>query len=394
MSQINLYVNEDSVREQVICYLTGSDSTFIPYKWAIIPKENDELTLGGKPSSGRRYVAVVRTKDPKTFVRIINDFTKESTERNIQSVGVVVPVWCAPYHQELYSKALKHRCKVYTYIRFTDNDLLKILASPSCLDKVIKTLSPNSVVEVQDEDSSNSIIIEDDECINLFALFEQIPKSWDDFSAIVSRNALLPVNEIDFDQKHIYPIPEYVFRIFHLVNPKDIKVIIIGQDPYHNPGEAQGIAFSVPDKLKTPPSLRNILKKVENSGYDVNGTDLIQWVEQGVFLINTALTVTNKPEAHLKLWEPFTKALFKWLNNELEHCVVIGWGAKARKLAQAYFDASKHKHLYSSHPSPLGHDTTTKAAISFKDNDHFCETNTYLKQWGYREIDWTVNPTE
>lgn len=174
------------------------------------------------------------------------------------------------------------------------------------------------------------------------------------------------------------PIPEEIFKVFELISPDNIKVVIIGQDPYHdlNPDgstQAMGIAFSIRTGNKIPSSLQNILKEV---GIENFCSDLTHWVKQGVFLINTALTVKlHQPNSHTKIWEKFTEFLLKFLSNLQQSPIFVLWGAKAQKFEYYLPNA---RILKSSHPSGL---SAYKGFIGCK---HFEIINELLEE----KINW------
>jgi uracil-DNA glycosylase len=192
-------------------------------------------------------------------------------------------------------------------------------------------------------------------------------------------------NEINIG-KTIYPPGQDIFRAFHLTPFDKVKVVILGQDPYHNPGEAMGLSFSVPKSVKIPPSLRNIYKEIQSDlGCDIPGHgDLTHWAEQGVFLLNAMLTVEkNKAGSHKDIgWQTFTNAVIRQLSEEKKHLVFMLWGnfAKSKK---DLIDGSKHLILESAHPSPL-------AGGAFFGCRHFSKTNDYLVKTGQKTIDWEI----
>lgn len=183
----------------------------------------------------------------------------------------------------------------------------------------------------------------------------------------------------------VYPTPANIFRAFELCTPSDIKVVILGQDPYHTPGVADGLAFSTKPKNQVPPSLQNIFKELEQeySKRCSHNPDLTRWAEQGVLLLNASLSV-RKGEANSHAdfgWHLFTDAVITALSEHSEHIVFLLWGAFAGKKAEL-IDQSKHLVLTSPHPSPLS------AHRGFLGNNHFKEANEYLKKNNREEIDW------
>ena len=187
-----------------------------------------------------------------------------------------------------------------------------------------------------------------------------------------------------YETKTIYPKKSQVFSAFS-TNLNEVKVVILGQDPYHTPGAAEGLAFSVPDNQPIPPSLINIYKEIDNDiGHHRNKTgSLKNWQKQGVLLLNTVLTVeAHRAGSHRgKGWETFTTATIKYLNETRPHLVFLLWGRDARN-KKSLIDQNKHLILESPHPSPLS------AHTGFFGNHHFSKTNEFLKKHGEAEIDW------
>ncbi len=189
-------------------------------------------------------------------------------------------------------------------------------------------------------------------------------------------------------QKHdVYPPQEFIFRAFRACSFKDIKVVILGQDPYHGPKQANGLAFSVNDNLKFPPSLRNIYKELNKDlGIAISSKgNLEDWAKQGVLLLNATLTVrSNEAGSHQRMgWEEFTGAAIKALSEKRENLVFILWGSYAHKKG-LQIDRSKHHIIKSAHPSPLS------AHRGFFGSKPFSQTNTYLKEQGIPPINWEL----
>lgn len=182
-----------------------------------------------------------------------------------------------------------------------------------------------------------------------------------------------------------YPPGRLIFNAFNQCSFDDVKVVIIGQDPYHGPGQAHGLCFSVNDGVQFPPSLQNIFKEIQNDlGIPVPITgNLTRWADQGVLLLNATLTVrAHQAGSHQRQgWETFTDAAIKVLAEEREHLVFILWGAYAQKKG-AFIDRGRHLVLTSAHPSPLS------AYQGFFGNKHFSKTNEYLAQHGKTPIKW------
>ena len=187
-------------------------------------------------------------------------------------------------------------------------------------------------------------------------------------------------------QTTVFPKQEDVFNALKLTAPDEVKVVILGQDPYHGPGQAHGLSFSVPDGIKLPPSLRNMLKAIQLDYPDTpapeNG-DLSRWAEQGVLLLNTVLTVEQgKAHSHANWgWETFTDTVIARLADSYEGIVFMLWGAHAQKKA-TLIDGNKHCVLKTVHPSPLS------AHRGFFDAQHFRTANDYLIKGGKNPITW------
>ena len=198
-------------------------------------------------------------------------------------------------------------------------------------------------------------------------------------------NNLISFIKEDVKKHTIYPPGKLIFNAFEHCSFEDTKVVIIGQDPYHGPGQANGLCFSVNDEVTFPPSLRNIFKEIkEDLGKEIpkNG-NLERWADQGVLLLNATLTVrAHTPGSHQKKgWEEFTDAVIRKIAEKKENIVFILWGAYAQKKG-AFIDKEKHCVLQSPHPSPFSADR------GFFGNKHFSKTNAYLEQMGKKPIDW------
>lgn len=215
------------------------------------------------------------------------------------------------------------------------------------------------------------------------------------------QEVLGPVKRADFFQqlmaridaeraagKAIYPPASEVFNALTLTPLDNVKVVILGQDPYHGPGQAHGLSFSVQSGVKTPPSLVNIYKELAQ---DIEGFhipehgNLTAWAEQGVLLLNTVLTVEQgKAHSHAKWgWETFTDAVIKSVNDTQHGVVFLLWGSHAQKKGQN-IDTQKHYVLNAPHPSPLS------AHRGFLGCRHFSQTNTLLSQQGKTPVNWQV----
>jgi uracil-DNA glycosylase len=189
----------------------------------------------------------------------------------------------------------------------------------------------------------------------------------------------------EYTTASVFPPPKDIFRTFDLCPVDSVKVVILGQDPYHGAGQANGLCFAVHEGVRTPPSLQNIFKELESDlGHPVShDTDLSRWAKQGVLLLNATLTVrAGSPCSHQgKGWEQFTDAVVQVLNEQKEHLVFLLWGNYAKQKG-AHIDRTKHLVLESAHPSPFS------AHSGFLGNRHFSKTNEYLKKHGLKEIEW------
>lgn len=187
--------------------------------------------------------------------------------------------------------------------------------------------------------------------------------------------------------KIIYPPGRLIFNAFECTPLSTVKVVIIGQDPYHNPGQAHGLSFSVPPGIPPPPSLLNIFKELQHDlGIPLPNTgNLEPWAKQGVLLLNASLTVeANKPMSHSSIgWHIFTDAVIRHVSNGRGHIVFLLWGKFAQN-KEPLIDGTKHKILKAAHPSPLS------AHNGFFGCGHFSKANAWLKEMGETTIDWSV----
>lgn len=188
----------------------------------------------------------------------------------------------------------------------------------------------------------------------------------------------------EYENKVIFPPKKLVFSAF-TTNLNDVKVVILGQDPYHTPGAAEGLAFSVPASQPIPPSLINIYKEIDSDiGHHNNPSgSLRNWQKQGVLLLNTVLTVeAHKAKSHSgKGWETFTTAVISYLNSKCDNLVFILWGRDARN-KKSLIDTSRHLVLEAAHPSPLS------AYNGFFGSRHFSACNKYLEEHNKTPIEW------
>lgn len=193
-------------------------------------------------------------------------------------------------------------------------------------------------------------------------------------------------NEIDAGQR-VYPKPSNWFAAFDHTPIDKVKVVILGQDPYHGPGQAHGLSFSVPEGVRPPPSLLNIFKELETDlGVKrPNHGSLIKWADQGVLLLNSVLTVRDSQAAshQNRGWEEFTDSAIRVLNDKCEHLVFVLWGSYAQKKGQ-FIDRNKHLIIQGVHPSPLS------ASRGFIGSRPFSKCNDYLVRQGKQPIDWNL----
>lgn len=197
--------------------------------------------------------------------------------------------------------------------------------------------------------------------------------------------ALAAFVRAEYARTTCYPPGNLIFNAFNLCPFDMVKVVLIGQDPYHEPGQAQGLCFSVNDGVQFPPSLVNIFKEIQSdigTPIPLSGS-LVRWAEQGVLLLNATLTVrAHEAASHQRRgWEEFTDAVIKKLSSEREHLVFILWGSYAQS-KERLIDTSRHLVLKSAHPSPLS------AYRGFFGNHHFSLTNMYLQKQGMQPITW------
>jgi len=214
--------------------------------------------------------------------------------------------------------------------------------------------------------------------------------TWDNLIQIEKEKEYFKKLKKIIDKKYettiVYPTKEKIFNAFELTKYDNLKVVIVGQDPYHGKDQAQGLAFSTPKEIKNPPSMVNIFKEIKSDtgveSKNIDG-DLTSWAKQGVLLINTILTVEDsKPKSHHKIgWEIFTNNIIKHINNNFENIIFILWGAGAIKIS-TLIDETKHYILTAPHPSPLS------SYRGFFGSKHFSKTNYLLNQNGKKEIVW------
>lgn len=190
----------------------------------------------------------------------------------------------------------------------------------------------------------------------------------------------------EYKTTKIYPPGKLIFNAFDHCPAEQTKVVILGQDPYHGPGQAHGLCFSVPEGIEQPPSLQNIFKEINNDlGKPIpTSGNLERWAEQGVLLLNATLTVrAHQAGSHQnKGWETFTDAVIKIISEKKENLVFFLWGSYAQRKG-AFIDTQRHLVLKSVHPSPLSANRG-----SWFGNHQFSQANAYLKSHGLKEIEW------
>lgn len=194
------------------------------------------------------------------------------------------------------------------------------------------------------------------------------------------------LHEEKAEGKRIYPPGSQIFKAFELTPVQDVKVVILGQDPYHGPGQAHGLSFSVPEGIQAPPSLKNIFKEIESDlGVKMTGyPNLEKWARQGVLLLNAVLTVrAGEAASHSRIgWQEFTDAVIRYISDNCEGVVFMLWGNFARTKSEL-IDRSRHHVLEAAHPSPL-------ARGAFFGCRHFSKANGLLASEGKTPIDWQL----
>jgi len=220
-------------------------------------------------------------------------------------------------------------------------------------------------------------------------MFEYLPEDWKEVIRDELNKEYIPIldNRIENEylEQTVFPSKENIFAAFKLCRFSNVRVVILGQDPYHGPNQAQGLSFSVPPDQKIPPSLRNIYKEIASDVGETKQTfgDLTTWAKQGILLLNATLTVkASLPGSHQGLgWEQFTDAIIQKISDEKERVVFLLWGRFAGSKA-SLIDESKHLVLKAPHPSPFS------AYAGFFGCNHFSRTNKYLSETGQEIITW------
>ena len=205
----------------------------------------------------------------------------------------------------------------------------------------------------------------------------------DEYEKEYFKNLLNYINE-EYNNKTVYPLKENIFKALEYTDYNDIKVVILGQDPYHGEGEAQGLSFSIPNDIRITPSLRNIFKELKNDlNIERTNTDLTDWAKQGILLLNAILTVCkDTPLSHKdKGWEMFTDEIIKKINEREDPVIFILWGNYARSKKKLITNKN-HYIIESAHPSPLS------ASRGFFDSKPFSKTNNILNSINKESIRW------
>ena len=205
----------------------------------------------------------------------------------------------------------------------------------------------------------------------------------DEYEKEYFKNLLNYINE-EYNNKTVYPLKENIFKALEYTDYNDIKVVILGQDPYHGEGEAQGLSFSIPNDIKITPSLRNIFKELKNDlNIERTNTNLTDWAKQGILLLNAILTVCkDTPLSHKdKGWEIFTDEIIKKINEREDPVIFILWGNYARSKKKLITNKN-HYIIESAHPSPLS------ASRGFFDSKPFSKTNNILNSINKESIRW------
>ena len=205
----------------------------------------------------------------------------------------------------------------------------------------------------------------------------------DEYEKEYFKNLLNYINE-EYNNKTVYPLKENIFKALEYTDYNDIKVVILGQDPYHGEGEAQGLSFSIPNDIRITPSLRNIFKELKNDlNIERTNTDLTDWAKQGILLLNAILTVCkDTPLSHKdKGWETFTDEIIKKINEREDPVIFILWGNYARSKKKLITNKN-HYIIESAHPSPLS------ASRGFFDSKPFSKTNNILNSINKESIRW------
>lgn len=271
----------------------------------------------------------------------------------------------------------------------------KFSSTPKVMKKADKSADKKPVNTTSTSSTSDAFDIHYHVTKTLIPHLKKEKSGWEDFFS--DPNTIKLVQKLTSDLAefdNIQPSLPNVFNAFTIgacINPKNIKVVLIGMDPYPKKGAAMGLAFSHPPTAPTQQSLLNIYKELKSEGFTYNekSGDLTKWVNEGVFLFNAALTVTEgKSGSHSKVWKDFSEAALTYLNKISDNLVVIMWGNDAQKLGKKCFNNQKHKFLVSTHPSPQAINNKNS---NFFGSKPFSKANAYLKEWGVKSVNWNLS---
>jgi uracil-DNA glycosylase len=370
---------------------------------------------GGEWSDYQTMLESWSNDNPTVSIQIVSNEDEEEyqyvevemeEEVEWECVQVKAPFWPKAMHQ-ICDNFSSHRCWYWDHIMELHTITSKYISNAdksqtlcdrcyakyNCAEEVTSGESePSDAESLHSEDTESDDEDYSWETSNIIEYTEMnIPAGWEEFfEGVLDDGKLNDVNKVilaDVEAgNEIYPPIEKVYKAFEMCGPEEIKVIIIGQDPYHGYGQAQGLSFSVPTDAKAPSSLQNIFKEIEAQGYTTNSNDLTKWTEQGVFLINTALTVkASTPESHTSQWADFTTYLLSYISRKCNNVVIILWGMKAKNLcAKLFNDPNKFLKLHSPHPSGLS------VHRGFFGCHHFTKANEWLYEKGLEAIDWDL----
>lgn len=321
-----------------------------------------------------------------------------ATIKNLRSIAFPRKIGCGlaggdwtVYRKIIEEWAVSFAGAVKVYLVSPENFEDLIIASQKDTTKTVVTTVTAS--HPQTTSSKSSATYANTSVIELAT--SQLAKNWPELlKRLINGDCLQDISTFIFKEaavaakKIIYPPPNLLFNVFNIVTPSSVRVVCIAQDPYVREGQATGIAFSVGEGTEVPPSLKNIYQELKNDGFSVKDEtkgDLMKWCRQGVFLINTALTVrAGESSSHSKIWnECFTPELMRYLNRECKPLVVIMWGAHAQSFS-SYFDDNRHKKITSAHPSPLS------AHKGFFGSSPFTKANKMLLELKQEKIDWSL----
>lgn len=262
--------------------------------------------------------------------------------------------------------------------------MAEIILNPESFDEMVETF--DQLIDLLEHDKL--IKFNNELSIGINSILLDIPPLWANAFEVARDDLKVIVNRISEDmmktEKTVFPEKENIFRAFKYCSPEDIKVIILGQDPYHQVGVANGLSFSVPRGLKINRSLQSIYRELERTIDNFRSPDhgdLTAWAEQGILLLNSSLTVyANEPNSHKGYWLPFVKKIFEYINEVNKEAIFVFWGNEAKKL-QGYINSKSHVFTHC-HPVAYGN--------KFAGNNHFNKINNKLIELGREPIDWSL----